>query len=120
MTLEQPGLGLDSPNGSGRERGATLKGMPKSVGKDTIFVVVDHLSKYAHFFAFSHPFTVVIEIKCLLENFGVNYLHYKAIIYSLVLHTILKPIVNQRSSIDVLKFFCATSLVHVHMTGQTS
>ena len=23
MTLEQPGLGLDPPNGSGRERGAT-------------------------------------------------------------------------------------------------
>ena len=24
MTLEQPGLGSDLPNGSGRERGATL------------------------------------------------------------------------------------------------
>jgi len=31
--------------------------LSKTKGMDTIFVVVDRLTKYAHFFALSHPFT---------------------------------------------------------------
>ena len=34
-----------------------ISGLPKSRGKDTIFVVVDRLTKYAHFYALSHPFS---------------------------------------------------------------
>ncbi|WVY93302.1 hypothetical protein V8G54_032390 [Vigna mungo] len=34
-----------------------IGGMPKVQGKDTIFVVVDRLRKYAHFLALAHPFT---------------------------------------------------------------
>ena len=34
-----------------------IVGLPKSGNKSIIMVVVDHLSKYAHFFALQHPFT---------------------------------------------------------------
>lgn len=34
-----------------------IGGLPKAHGKDTILVVVDRLSKFAHFIAMGHPFT---------------------------------------------------------------
>jgi len=34
-----------------------IGGLPKAQGKDNILVVVDRLTKYAHFFALSHPYT---------------------------------------------------------------
>ena len=33
-----------------------ITGLPKSEGKSAIMVVVDKLTKYAHFCALSHPF----------------------------------------------------------------
>lgn len=35
-----------------------IEGLPKSEGKEVILVVVDRFTKYSHFFAMSHPFTV--------------------------------------------------------------
>lgn len=34
-----------------------IEGLPKSAGKQVIFVVVYRLRKYAHFLAIKHPFT---------------------------------------------------------------
>lgn len=34
-----------------------IDGLPKSSGKTTIFVIVDRLSKFAHFIPISHPYT---------------------------------------------------------------
>lgn len=36
--------------------------------KGIIFVVVDRLSKYAHFMALKHPFTAVEVAQCYLDN----------------------------------------------------
>ena len=41
-----------------------IAGLPKSIGRCVIMVVVDRLTKYAHFCALSHPFkasTIFIE-----------------------------------------------------------
>jgi len=34
-----------------------IGGLPKVKGFDTIFVVVDRMTKYAHFYTLAHPFT---------------------------------------------------------------
>ncbi|GMJ07956.1 hypothetical protein HRI_004464800 [Hibiscus trionum] len=45
-----------------------IEGLPNSKGKDTIFVVVDRLTKYAHFLALSHPFTALSVAQTFLDN----------------------------------------------------
>lgn len=40
-----------------------------SNSKSTIFVVVDHLSKYAHFIALFHPYTAVGVARIFFDNF---------------------------------------------------
>ena len=45
-----------------------IDGLPTSQGKTTIFVVVDRLSKYAHFIPISHPYTAVSVAHVFFDN----------------------------------------------------
>jgi hypothetical protein len=42
-------------------------GLPKSEGKSVIMVIVDRLTKYAHFCALSHPFKASIVATTFME-----------------------------------------------------
>jgi hypothetical protein len=45
-----------------------IVGLPKLGNKSVIMVVVDCLSKYAHFYALQHPFTTSIVAQCFMDH----------------------------------------------------
>jgi hypothetical protein len=61
-----------------------ITGLPKSSNKSVIMVVVDRLSKYAHFCALQHPFTSSIVAQLFMDQ-----------VFNL--HGILHSIVSDRS-----------------------
>ena len=68
-----------------------IEGLPSSHGRNTILVIVDHLSKYTHFFPLSHPFIA----KVVVENF------FEGIVK---LHGMPRSIVSDRDPIFISKF----------------
>lgn len=67
-------------------------GLPNSHGQDTILVIVDKMSKYAHFIALSHPYTTLSIAQIFLDQF------YR-------LQGLLKLIVNDRDPIILSHFW---------------
>jgi len=69
-----------------------IEGLPKSRGKDTILVVVDRLTKYAHFLPLSHPFSALTVTQLYFDNV------FK-------LHGIPKTIVSDRDRVFMSQFW---------------
>ncbi|GKB14846.1 reverse transcriptase [Tanacetum coccineum] len=91
-----------------------IVGLPKSQRKTMIFMVVDRLSKYAHFMALSHPYTAIFVAQVFLD-----------IIYKL--HGLLNSIywynTNKHSSANVTPYevvYGQTSPLHnPYMAGKS-
>ena len=45
-----------------------IKGLPFSGGKNVIFVVVDKLTKYAHFVGLKHHYTATVVAQAFIDN----------------------------------------------------
>jgi hypothetical protein len=69
-----------------------IEGLPKSDGYSVILVVVDRLTKYAHFIPIKHPYTVASIAQTFLDNV-------------VKLHGMPASIVTDRDTIFVSKFW---------------
>ncbi|KAH9762794.1 hypothetical protein KPL70_000939 [Citrus sinensis] len=83
-----------------------IEGLPKSSGKQIIFVVVDRLSKYAHFMPLSHPYTALDVAQLFLDNV------YK-------LHGLPNSIVSDRDKVFTSTFWQSLTAYHPQTDGQT-
>lgn len=45
-----------------------IEGLPKSKGKSVIWVIIDRLTKHAHFISLSHPYTAQSLVPIFLHN----------------------------------------------------
>ncbi|GJY42186.1 retrotransposon-related protein [Tanacetum coccineum] len=85
-----------------------IEKLPKSQGKTAILVVVDRLSKYAHFVALSHPFTAVQVAQVFLDTI------YK-------LHGLPQTIVSDRDKVFISTFWRELfKLLQVKLTMSTA
>ncbi|KAL5759632.1 hypothetical protein ACOSQ2_018470 [Xanthoceras sorbifolium] len=94
-----------------------IEGLPRSAGKDTILVVIDRLTKYAHFLALTHPYTAPQVAQLFLDNIQ-------------KLHGIPTTIVSDRDKIFTSQFWqhlfkamgtqlCLSTAYHPQTNGQS-
>lgn len=69
-----------------------IEGLPLSIGKGVVMVAVDRLTKYPHFIALKHPFTVATVADAFLQNI-------------FRLHCLPRIIVSDRDTIFLSKFW---------------
>ena len=68
------------------------EGLPNSKGMTVIWVVVDHLSKYAHFLSVAHRYTAASIAQLFLNHI------YK-------LHGLPRTIISDRDKVFISKFW---------------
>ena len=94
-----------------------IEGLPPSHGYTTIMVVVDRLTKYAHFIGLSHPYTALLIAKTFISHI-------------VRLHGIPTSIVSDRDRVFISSFWkalfqlsgtklCMSSSYHPQSDGQT-
>jgi hypothetical protein len=69
-----------------------IEGLPKSNGYDVILVVVDRLTKYAHFVAIKHPYTTADIAQVFMDRI-------------VKLHGLPQSIVSDRDTVFVSTFW---------------
>ena len=69
-----------------------IEGLPKSEGYSVILVVVDRLTKYAHFIPVKHPYTASTIAQVFLDNV-------------VKLHGLPNSIVSDRDTVFVSQFW---------------
>jgi hypothetical protein len=69
-----------------------IEGLPKPEGYDTILVVVDRFSKFAHFIPLHHPFTTTTIAQAIFDNV-------------IKLHALPKSIVSDRDKVFTSHFW---------------
>lgn len=94
-----------------------IERLPTSQHKNAILVVVDRLTKYGHFTALSHPYTVVSVVNLFIQNI-------------FRLHGMPRSIASDRDPTSVSQFwnaffksqgssFCRSFAYHPQSDGQT-
>jgi hypothetical protein len=94
-----------------------VEGLPKSGSKDVILVVVDRLSKYSHYIALSHPYSVNTVAQLFMDN--VFKLHGPPIAILTDIDRIFTSNLCQSmfKSIKIILHYC--SAYHPQSDGQT-